>query len=471
MAKMSPSAGRKVAAAKALLSEFTDIGSDVADALGGFGLAVGRKVAAMLPSDATVAQARRAARAEVARAAKPSLAARPKANKSLSVEEARPSNPASIITAEYGSDVTRRIKDYIAPDAPLSEWRELAERFAPQPSNRAPRAASPFSVRPADVATAPQIEKRKGELAKIKALELEVAPRVMDPVEEVSIFDFEGYPYVTSMSDLSAAGDELTAINRVPFRVPFSRRGGQDWMFDNPGDVWAGDLKSAREHVALAERLRRETGKDVLFMPWTMGPLSVKFSHQPRGIQYTFADAAMEGADRRALENEIRSILPDWRSFEDPESAEMFMAVVGKKRGALNKLMDRFRTRGGLGAGEAIYAATDLSQIGTPLTSLRNVGIIDPRFSVSPSSHASYRFAVPGAGRGRLRETNLGALSLDPALMEAYGYNSPFDFPVGVKAGVPSPMRSYQMGPQGGIITEDALRLIQRLQDEGIVGR
>ena len=395
-----------------------------------------------------------------------------KAKKSLAVKEARPGNPVSAITTEYGGDVARRVRYYIEPDAPLAEWREMAERFAAaDPSNRALRAPSPFSVRPVDVASDPRIEKRKGEMGKVKALEMEVAPRAMDPINEVSIFDYEGYPYITSMADLSAAGDDIISINGVPFRVPFSRRGGQDWMFDNPGDVWASDLKPAREHIALAERMRNETGKDVLFMPWTMGPLSVKFSHQPRGIQYSFADAAMEGADRRALEEEIRRILPGWRSFEDPESTNMFMTAAGKKRGALNTLMDRFRTRGGLGMGEAIYASTDLSQIGTPMTSLRNVGIIDPRFSVSPSSHASYRFSVPGEGRGRLRETNLGALSLDPALMEAYGYNSPFDFPVGVNKGVKSPMRSYQMKPQSGIITEDALRLIERLQDEGIVGR
>jgi hypothetical protein len=147
------------------------------------------------------------------------------------------------------------------------------------------------------------------------------------------------------------------------------------------------------------------------------------------------------------------------------------MSATGKARGALNTVMDRFRSRGGLGIGEGIYAATDLDQIGAPLTSLRNVGFIEPSFSVQPSSNASYRSSVPGEGRGRLRETNLGALALDPDLMRDYGYESPFDFPVGVVPGVKSPMRSYQMGPQSGIITDKALRLVERLQDAGVVGR
>ena len=399
-----------------------------------------------------------------------SLAAKPE--KPLAARPAAEPNPAQIIAQDFGRDIARRIQDYIEPGAPLSEWREMAQRFAvAENSNFAARPSAPFTVRPADVATDPRIEGRKGELGKISELELEIAPRVTDEAPEVSIFDMEGMPYITSMSDLSAAGDDIISINGVPLRVPFSRRGGQDYMFDNPGEVWASDLKPAREHVELADKLRRETGRDVLFMPWTMGPLSVKFSHQPRGIQYSYADAAMEGADRRALENEIQNILPDWRSFEDPESADLFMSATGKARGALNTVMDRFRSRGGLGIGEGIYAATDLSQIGAPLTSLRNVGFIDPSFSVQPSSHASYRFSVPGGGRGRLRETNLGAFALDPDLIRDYGYETPFDFPVGVVPGVKSPMRSYQMGPQSGIITEDALRYIESLQDAGVVGR
>lgn len=399
-----------------------------------------------------------------------SLAAKPE--NTLAARPAAPPNPKQVIAQEFGRDTARRVQDYIEPSAPLSEWREMAQRFAvAENSNFAVRSSAPFTVRPADVATDPRIESRKGELGKISELELEIAPRATDPVREMSIFDMEGTPYVTSMSDLSAAGDDIISINGIPLRVPFSRRGGQDYMFDNPGEVWASDLKPAREHVELAENLRRETGRDVAFLPWTMGPLSVKFSHQPRGIQYSFADAAMEGADRRALEAEIRNILPDWRSFDDPESAERFMSATGKARGALNTVMDRFRSRGGLGIGEGIYAATDLDQIGAPLTSLRNVGFIDPSFSVQPSSNASYRSSVPGEGRGRLRETNLGAFALDPDLMQDYGYETPFDFPVGVVPGVKSPMRSYQMKPQSGIITEEALRLIERLQDAGVVGR
>lgn len=393
---------------------------------------------------------------------KPPKRAAPKSSKPAAPKAAP--NPLHEITLEFGPAIARRLDGLIDPDAPLSEWRKAATRLAsadaPNVSSKAP---SPYAVRPASVATDPRIESRKGELGKIADLELEIAPRVTDPAPEISIFDLEGHPYITSMSDLAAAGDDIISINGVPFRVPFSRRGGQDYMFDNPGSVWASERKPAERHVELAQRLRDMTGKDVLYMPWTMGPNAVQFSHMPRGIQYRYAEAALGGSDRAALEQEIKRILPEWRSFEDPDSAEMFMTATGKARGALNDLMDKYRTRGGLGKGEATYAATDLTQIGAPLTTLKNIGIIDPKFGASPSSHASYNYSIPGRGLGVLKEKNIGALALSPDVMAELGYKTPFDFPVGVQPGTKSPLRAMQMKPQGGLLDYETLRFLEKL--------
>jgi hypothetical protein len=420
------------------------------------------KAAAKAEREAAARAAAKAARDAAAKAAKTT----PKAPKAKPVVKGI-ANPIHEITLEFGSDVARRLDGMIPPDAPLAEWRAAAQRLSGSDiPNASAKAPSPYSVRPADVATDPRIENRKGELGKIADLEVELAPRITDPAPEVSIFDYEGYPYITSMSDLAAAGDDIVSINGVRFRVPFSRRGGQDYMFDNPGSVWASERGPAERHVELADQLQQTTGKDVLYMPWTMGPKAVKFSHMPRGVQYSYADAAMEGADRRALAAGIKDIIPNWRGFEDPDSAEMFMTVTGKARGALNTLMDKYRNRGGLGEGEAIYASTDLDQINTPLTTLRNVGIIDPRFGASPSSHASYNYSIPGRGVGRLKE-DIGALGLSPDVMAALNYETPFDFPVGVTPGVKSPLRAMQMKPQGGVLDYETLRFLEGLLEKG----
>lgn len=323
------------------------------------------------------------------------------------------------------------------------------------------------SIRPSEVAIDPRIEERKGELGKISVLKVHETPRQMEPTPEVSIFDMEGRPYITSMSDLSAAGKDIVGVNDVPLRDPFSLRGGQDWMFDNPGSVWASERKPAQKHVDLAKSLKDLTGKDPLFLPWTMGPNSVTFSHMPRGLQYEYANAAMDASDKAALASDIKSILPNWGGFEDPRSAKMFMSAEGSDRNALNKLMDKYRTRGGLGEGEAIYATTDLDQIGAPLTSLRNVGVITPEREVGVSTHPSYSGSVPGYGLGRLKEKNIGALALAPDVMREANLTDPFGFPVGVVPGVKSPMRAYQMGPKGGVLDYETLRFIEKTLAKG----
>lgn len=428
--------------------------------------AVPMMLAAMVPGGRAAKGAERMAVREGVEAAEQALSVPVKGKKAALAVKGVP-NPLHEVTLEFGPDVARRLDGLVDMDAPLSEWREAAQRLAAADvANAGARAPKPYSVRPAEVATDPRIESRKGELGKIENLELGVVPRVTDPAPEVSIFDYEGHPYITSMSDLAAAGDDLVSINDVQFRDPFSRRGGQGYMFDNPGSVWASERKPAERHVELAKRLQDQTGKEVLYLPWTMGPNAVRFSHMPRGIQYAYADAALDAADRNALASDIKAVLPDWRGFEDPEGADMFMRATGKARNELNTLLDRYRTRGGLGIGEATYAATDLDQIGAPLTTLRNVGVIDPRFAASPSSHHSYDYSIPGRGLGVLKEKNLGALALSPDVMQELGYATPFDFPVGVQPGTKSPLRAMQMKPQGGVLDYDVLRFIQRLQEE-----
>lgn len=306
----------------------------------------------------------------------------------------------------------------------------------------------------------PSLEARKRERPRVEALTVErTAPRTVAP--EVSIYDLEGRPFITSMSDLSAAGDEITGVNDVPLAAPVARQGGQDYMFNNPGAVWAADRGNAAAHMGLAARLRDETGQDPLFMPWAMGPKSIDFSHMPRELMLQVAASNLGRRGRNALSRDVRAVLPDFRDVEDPDSLSVFRGATGAQRGELNALLDQMRGEGGMGLGEARLAMSDPAQLGAPLTSLRNVGSIDARGAVGQSGHPSYNTAIPGEGLGRLRE-DVGALELLPEMMQ--GLDDPFGFPVGVVPGRPSPLRALQMKPRGGIITEDMLRAIERRQ-------
>lgn len=361
-------------------------------------------------------------------------------------------NLAEIFADEGGN--LAEVRKYAPPRGFEDAWNAAV-------SSLEPKGDPTFRVRPAEVSRPElRIEPRKKEAAKVSNLEVELAPRNAVSPQNISIYDLEGKPFITSMSDLSAAGDDIVGVNDVALREPMRRMGGQDYMFNNPGSVWASDLGPAGQHLDLARRLKAATGEDPVFLPWSMGPTSIDFSHMPRELMLRYAADAMNAKERRGLSKDIQAVLPDFKSVEDPTSVEVFREATGKSRGALNRLLDQYRDRGGLGLGEARWATTDLEQVGAPLTSLRNVGKIESAAGLEPSVHPSYRTSIPGEGVGRLREP-VGALELLPDLMRDAELSDPFGFPVGVVPGVKSPLRSLQMGPKGGVITEDMLRAIE----------
>lgn len=353
--------------------------------------------------------------------------------------------------------------------AAVTEARKQAPRplavkstAASKPKSKPAAKPSTFRVKPSQAARPePRIEPRKKEAQKVENLEVEIAPRPTPDMTSLSVFDMEGRPFITSMSDLSAALGDVVGVNDVPLSEPMRLMGGQDYMFDVPGSAWAADMKSAGEHLDLARRLKAETGQDPVFMPWAMGPKAIDFSHMPRELMLRYAAESLGPKGSKQLSKDVAAIVPEFRSVEDPASIEVFREAYGKQRGALNRLLDQYREKGGMGIGEARWATTDLPQVGQPLTSLRNVGVIESGAGLSPSTHPSYRTSIPGGGIGRLKE-NIGALELLPRLMEEANLTDPFGFPVGVVPGVKSPLRSLQMGPKGGVITEEMLRAIER---------
>lgn len=153
----------------------------------------------------------------------------------------------------------------------------------PKPKAETPPAPGARRVYPAAKGVDPRIEKRKGETPKVAGLAVDIKDEIAEP-PMLSVFDLEGKPVITSMSDQSAGGRRITRIRDVPFEEGYELPGGQDFMFAAPDAVWAADRGNAYKHMALAKKMRRDTGEDPLFMPWVMGPASSAFSHIPRGL-------------------------------------------------------------------------------------------------------------------------------------------------------------------------------------------
>lgn len=315
----------------------------------------------------------------------------------------------------------------------------------------------------------PRIENRKGEVPKLSTMTVERTQKtpVTTPDPLASLFQHEGRGVVTSMSDLSDAGSLIHAINGVEFGQPLETLGGQGYMFNTPDQVWAMDKGNAERHAALASALRQETGKDPLFAPWLMGQTSIDFSHMPREAMLRYGMANMNSKGRQQLTDVVKHFVPEFRSLDDPASAQAFLSASGKARFGLNKALDQFRDAGGLGLGAARLATSSPELLGSRLTGLHNIGLIDARAPLGVSNHFSYDTGLHGQGLGTLsdKERQLGALALLPDVMYDYNMLDPFDFPVGVVPGMKSPLRSMQMGPKGTIITDNSLRRLEQLMD------
>ena len=113
---------------------------------------------------------------------------------------------------------------------------------------------------------------RVKEQERLQNLELQIEERPMADKPVISLEDFEGRPFVTSMSDRTSAGGRLVAVNDVDLGEGVDLKGGQDFMFDNPDMVWASDPQVVAGLKKRADILRQQTGKDPIYLPWQMTP-------------------------------------------------------------------------------------------------------------------------------------------------------------------------------------------------------
>lgn len=297
---------------------------------------------------------------------------------------------------------------------------------------------------------------RKGDLERVASTTRQVErPNKVD-IPEVSIFDYEGYPFVTSMSDRTDTGGILTAINDLALKRPVELQGGQDYMFNNPGRVWASDkgpVTGILREAASAEQ--RSKGKNALFLPFRMAPTGGDYSHMTSEALLSYADSALGRSDKQLLNQKMKELIPGWRGISSPQAYDQLRESGGDARKSVIQMLDRdFRDINGISGGEARVAVSDPSQLNAKQGHLQNVGIIDTsKGRYTPSGHGTYSDAVAGEGVGRLRE-DIPAYGVLPAKAAVRGVND---------IGNPSPadMRSLQMSARSGVLTQGILRNLE----------
>jgi len=290
--------------------------------------------------------------------------------------------------------------------------------------------------------------------------------------ERLAIQDLEGRPYLSTMSDRSAAGGILEGIGGKPLAHGVDLTGGQDYMLYNP-DMWASGDTPTKTMLKAAKELKDKYGVDPLFMPWRMPPSGGDFAHMTGQAMLSFNAKYLSKSAKKELDKNIKKMMPDWVGIDSPESLKQFSQISDKNRKDLLFHMDKtYRNQGGLSLPQARLAVSDQSQVKGIDFGFQNVGVIDVEKGLNPKGgNASYPTSVGGKYLGTLDQgENIPTLlDLNPErLGKALNKDGTFSSgpPTGPDYLADKTGQTYSaiLNPYGGIIDE---KLLRDLSDKG----
>jgi len=290
--------------------------------------------------------------------------------------------------------------------------------------------------------------------------------------ERLAIQDLEGRPYLSTMSDRSAAGGILEGIGGKPLAHGVDLTGGQDYMLYNP-DMWASGDTPTKTMLKAAKELKDKYGVDPLFMPWRMPPSGGDFAHMTGQAMLSFNAKYLSKSAKKELDKNIKKMMPDWVGIDSPESLKQFSQISDKNRKELLFHMDKtYRNQGGLSLPQARLAVSDQSQVKGIDFGFQNVGVIDVEKGLNPKGgNASYPTSVGGKYLGTLDQgENIPTLlDLNPERL-GKALNKDGTFSSGPATGpdylADKTGQTYSaiLNPYGGIIDE---KLLRDLSDKG----
>ena len=299
----------------------------------------------------------------------------------------------------------------------------------------------------------PRFDARKLEQERLRNLQTTVVPVYDYKIPKINLGDYQDYPFITSMSDRTRTG-LLTDIDGVSLNRPVYLQGGQPYMYENPGQVWASGTKPASDIYKMAGMLKQTTGKDPLYIPWVMSPSGSDFANMTGETMLSYAQTVMGRDTKRGLDRQIKNrFIPDWKGLDDPASIDQFRNLSDRKRKSMKKtLLDKeFRNEGGLSIGEARLAIADPNQLNLPDASILNVGQVFPdQPLIMQSGHSAYPLGVPGQGLGAVPESkNIFDLLVMHRLNRGI-----------IDPSSPSrkDIRTLEMKPYAGLLDSDLLR-------------
>lgn len=308
------------------------------------------------------------------------------------------------------------------------------------------------------------IRKEDVESATGTRVVVEDAPVIDAP--PIDLRDFEGRGIMTTMSDRTAGGGILSQIDDVRLNRPVDLQGGQNYMFLNPGSVWASADDVVAKMQREAARLRAATGKDPLYAPWMMSPTGKDFSTMPGDAMLSYIDSTASKKLKNQLTQDIRQVIPQWKGF-DGDWYEQFSQMSGDQRKAIQRILDVRRAETGIGSGKARVAVTDPDQLTGRDGRLINIGEVGAG-QAGRSGHRTYPSTLPGQGIGRVEKDDILVTQLFPETIDKSGNLRRTADPNNPQR---PDLRSFEVRPIGGIIDERMLRRVYgSMAGMGILG-
>ena len=159
---------------------------------------------------------------------------------------------------------------------------------------------------------------------------------------DTDIRNFEGYPFVSSMSDTSSADGTIIKVNGTDIVVDgqgVRRTGGQDHMLIpenvDRGILWASAEDAVGKIVSSAGEAKRLYKKDPLFLPFAMSPTGMDFSHP---ITQTMLNSAIKGLDADQIAKLDELILTTSKESVKDTNGKFYIRNVNQKwKGTLSK--------------------------------------------------------------------------------------------------------------------------------------
>lgn len=216
--------------------------------------------------------------------------------------------------------------------------------------------------------------------------------------------DLQGRGFVTSMADRTAAGGKVTEINGVKLNRPVDLHGGQGYALNNPDKAWASATGVVSSMMNKGKVIADETGMNPILAPFVMAPTGNDFATKTGTVMLSYAEAAMNKTQKKALNRAMKQIDKAWPGVDDPMADQFFENMKPAKRKAAQNMMDKeFREKGGLSLSQARAAVSDASQLNAPDLSLMNLMEYDPSLGRLPSTNPSYDDSLLGQYLGTVQ--------------------------------------------------------------------